>query len=134
MTTWIDLRLRVVTLIRNGGPSIPWPRGRSFLARPTRIRVGAPARSGLMICSSSSPPTSTTSYVLIASLKRKLDRATRKKYEARDENFDEDEDIFGSDEDPSYITEASGKSTSVRNILKKKPSPLKKTRFKDSEE
>ena len=87
-----------------------------------------------MICSSSSPPTSTTSYVLIASLKRKLDRATRKKYEARDENFDEDKDIFGSDEDSSYITEASGKSTSVRNILKKKPSPLKKTRFKDSEE
>ena len=40
----------------------------------------------------------------IASLKRKLDRTTKKKYEMRGQNFDEDEDILGSDEDPSCIT------------------------------
>ena len=44
----------------------------------------------------------------IASLKRKLDRATRKKYKMRGKNFSDDEDILGSDEDPSCITEASG--------------------------
>ena len=33
----------------------------------------------------------------IASLKRKLDRATRKKYEMRGKNFSDDEDILGSD-------------------------------------
>ena len=40
----------------------------------------------------------------IASFKRKLDRVTRKKYEMRGQNFDEDEDILGSDEDPGCIT------------------------------
>ena len=62
----------------------------------------------------------------IASLKRKLDRATRKKYELRGQNYSEDEDPFGSDEDPSCITKASGPS--VRNSLKKS---VKKTRFKN---
>ena len=40
----------------------------------------------------------------IASLKRKLDRATRKKYELRGQNYSDDEDILGSDEDPGCIT------------------------------
>ena len=64
----------------------------------------------------------------IASLKRKLDRATRKKYEMRGQNFSDDEDVLGSDEGPSCVTEASGHS--VRNTLKK---PKKQTRFKDQE-
>ena len=68
----------------------------------------------------------------IASLKRKLDRATRKKYAERGLNYSDDEDILGSDEDPSCITEASGTSgasgPSVRNSLKKSTS--KKLRFK----
>ena len=64
----------------------------------------------------------------IASLKRKLDRATGKKYEMRGQNFSDDKDILGSDEEASCVTEASGHS--VRNALKK---PLKKTHFKDQE-
>ena len=67
----------------------------------------------------------------IASLKRKLDRATRKKYAERGLNYSDDEDIFGSDEDPSCITEASGTSGASgpsRNSLKK--STRKKLRFK----
>ena len=133
MNTWTSLPSRVVTLIRNGGPSTPWPRGRSFLARPTRTRRGAPVRSGLTTCISSSP-LHKHDKLGIAFLKCKLDRATRAKYDARGESFDDDENLFGSDEDPSCITKQSGKSTSARNALKKKPSPVKKARFKDAEE
>ena len=66
----------------------------------------------------------------IASLKRKLERAPRKKYELRGKNYDarldsEEEDIFNSDEDPSVVTEASAVSgPSVRNSLKKNPRKL----------
>ena len=67
--------------------------------------------------------------VRIASLKRKLDKATRKKYDLRGQNYSDDEDILGSDEDPSVLTEADSMSSGVstRNGLKK---PTKRTRFK----
>ena len=64
----------------------------------------------------------------IASLKRKLDRVTRKKYEMRGQNFSDDEDVLGSNEDLSCVTEAP--CHSVRNALKK---PRKQSRFKDQE-
>ena len=69
----------------------------------------------------------------IASLKRKLDRATRRKYELRGQNFSDDEDLFNTDEDPSVVTEADSTSSgvSVRNALEK---PKKQTRFKRSVE
>ena len=67
--------------------------------------------------------------VRIASLKRKLDREIRKKYDARGKNYSDDEDILGSDEDPSVLTDADSMSSgvSVRNGLKKTG---KRARFK----
>ena len=64
--------------------------------------------------------------VCIASLRRKLDRATREKYRLRGQNFSDDEDLLGSDEDPSVVTEVS--NPAVRNSLKK--TGKKRTRFK----
>ena len=68
--------------------------------------------------------------VRIASLKHKLDRATRKKYKMRGQNFSDDEDILGSDEDPSCVTEESG-GHSVRNSLKKSGKKLIRFRLNE---
>ena len=64
--------------------------------------------------------------VRIASLRRKLDRATREKYRLRGQNYSDDESLLGSDEDPSVVTEVS--NPAVRNSLKKPGK--KRTRFK----
>ena len=67
----------------------------------------------------------------IASLKRKLVRETKRRYEAQGLDYENEEDIFSSDaEVASHITEASAKSgTSVHNGLKRK----KKLHFKEDE-
>ena len=70
----------------------------------------------------------------IASLKRKLVRETKRRYDAEGRDYENEEDIFASDaEVASHITEeASAKSgTSVRNGLKR--NTKKKARFRDTD-